>query len=579
MDSDRVIADRYRIEEPIGTGGMGAVWRATDLTLGRTVAVKHGEQIRREARVGAGLLHPNVVAVFDVVEEGDDRWLVMEYLPSRSLAGVLGTDGPLSHRDAARIGTQIAGALAAMHGMGMVHRDITPGNVLVTGDLLAKLTDFGIAVWESVTQTGDAKVSGTPGFVAPEVVRGHPATPASDMYSFGATLSAAVEGSADPDSGRPSGDAGAGPLTPVLSALLQPDPAKRPTAEEARQLLLDVADGTGRRLRPRVLVGVAAVVVVALAVWLLTPPSGGSPTSATRPRTTPTTTAAQRSVMGDPRTADPCGLTDATALSRFGDAALTTDYGDFNRCDVLVTLGGDQDDYVDVRVELDVGEQGASSASTQQTHSGPIGIQRLPEQDGQCQRTLLLPGNYQVVVAAKHPEGTRPADLCAMADALTSSALIVLDRGRIPRRKPALPAVSLASQDACTLLDNATVTPVLGPGAVHEVPGFAHWDCDWNGTGSGVDEVSVIFDRNEPLDAEDDGDPVELAGRQAFVQAQGYGDTTCQVSIVDRRYDDVEGDPTEDVVLVVVDGRQPPRTLCAPARTLAATVAGRLPAP
>jgi serine/threonine protein kinase len=573
VDSDRVIADRYRLDEPIGAGGMGVVWRATDLTLGRTVAAKHGEEIRREARVGAGLLHPNVVAVFDVVAEGDDRWLVMEYLPSRSLAEVLGADGPLSHRDAAWIGAQIASALAAMHGMGMVHRDITPGNVLVTDGRVAKLTDFGIAVWESVTQTGDIKISGTPGFVATEVVRGHPATAASDMFSLGATLSAAVEGHSGDESD--GGSAGDGPLAPAIAALTHPDPAKRPTAEQARQLLLDVADGTGSWWRPRrrVLAGVAAVAVVAVAVWLLVP-QRGAPTPVAP---TPTAAAAPPSLLGDPRTADPCSLTDATALSRFGAAELVDDYGNFNRCDVLVHLGADHDDYVDVRLTLDSGQDAEPSASTPIEHSGPIGIQRLPEQDGDCQRTLLLPSDHQVVIDADHEQGDEHADVCAMADALTSSALIVLDRGSIPRRVPALPAASLASQDACALLGGTSLTGVLGTPRPREEPGFAHWECDWNG--SGDNEVSVIFDRNEPLVPGDDGQQIELSGRHAFVRGTDYSDTTCEVAVVDRTYDDPAGDPTSDVVEVIVDGDQPPRQLCTPARTVATAVAAHLPAP
>ena len=116
----KVLAGRYRIDEPIGTGGMGSVWRATDLELRRVVAVKRatngdGEMIRREARAGASLQHPHVISVFDVVVEDDERWLVMEYLPSRSLAQVVREDGKLPPGQAAHVGAQVAEALQAMH--------------------------------------------------------------------------------------------------------------------------------------------------------------------------------------------------------------------------------------------------------------------------------------------------------------------------------------------------------------------------------------------------------------------------------------------------------------------------------
>jgi tetratricopeptide (TPR) repeat protein len=209
---------------------MGEVWRATDVELRRVVAVKQAstgdsEGIRREARIGAGLHHPNVVTVFDVVVEDGVRWLVMEYLPARSLAEVVRADGPLPPRRAAHVGRQIATALSAMHARGMVHRDVTLGNVLLAEDGTAKLADLGVAVWAEVTVTGSERNAGTPGYMAPEVLDGHPATAASDMFSLGMTLSVAAEGMVD--------DA----LAAVLSALVDPSPARRPSADEAVRLL------------------------------------------------------------------------------------------------------------------------------------------------------------------------------------------------------------------------------------------------------------------------------------------------------------------------------------------------------
>jgi hypothetical protein len=247
---------------------MGVVWRATDLELRRVVAVKRtstgdGEQLRREARIGAGLQHPNVISVFDVVVEGDERWLVMEYLPARSLADILRTDGPLTPAGAAHVGAQVAGALSAMHAKGMVHRDITPGNVLVTDDGTAKLADLGIAIWGEVTVTGSAQSPGTPGFLAPEVARGAAATPAADVYALGVTLSAAVEGAED-----------SGALTGVLSQLTAETPSRRLSAEAAAGRLRKVAGGTARsrrRFSRRTYVTVAAAVAAVLVAGLVVP--------------------------------------------------------------------------------------------------------------------------------------------------------------------------------------------------------------------------------------------------------------------------------------------------------------------
>ncbi|GAB3898032.1 hypothetical protein GCM10029964_081850 [Kibdelosporangium lantanae] len=164
------------------------VWRGTDTELGREVALKRSQvgdhgQIRREARVGAGLLHQNVITVFDTVTDGGERWLVMEYLPSRSLEQILETGKPLAEPEVVKIGVQVASALTAMHERGMVHRDIKPGNILVTDDGVAKLTDLGIARWAEVTRTGGAQIAGTLGYLAPEVADGHEATAASDVFS------------------------------------------------------------------------------------------------------------------------------------------------------------------------------------------------------------------------------------------------------------------------------------------------------------------------------------------------------------------------------------------------------------
>ena len=200
------IAGRYTVERAVGHGGMGTVWLCRDEVLGRQVAVKQvgtmpGESTSdlnralREARTSAALNHVNVVAVYDAIEDGDHNWLVMEYVPSRTLAELLAAEGSISPERAAWIGAQVADGLAAAHARGTVHRDIKPGNILVTDDDLVKITDFGIARTHGdlqLTQTG--MVTGTPAYFSPEGARGEDIGPAADVWALGATLYAAVEG-------------------------------------------------------------------------------------------------------------------------------------------------------------------------------------------------------------------------------------------------------------------------------------------------------------------------------------------------------------------------------------------------
>src|SRR6266516_2479058 len=227
-----VVDGRYELLDRIGQGAMGTVWRARDLVLARDVAVKEvrlpdlmsdrerailRERTLREAKVSAKLSHPCVVTVYDVIEADGAPWIVMELVAARSLQRVLAEDGPLPPRQAAETGMMLLGALARAHAVGIVHRDVKPGNVLLTRGGRAVLTDFGIAVVDgdpALTQTG--MVMGTPGFCAPERIRGEPASPASDLWSLGATLYAAVEGRAPFD--------GHGSPMAVLASIVHSDP-------------------------------------------------------------------------------------------------------------------------------------------------------------------------------------------------------------------------------------------------------------------------------------------------------------------------------------------------------------------
>ena len=275
----RVVAGRYRLLDPLGTGGMGTVWLAEDVVLGREVAVKevtfpHGlsdedrdvlrERTRREARAAARLDHPSAVTVYDVIEDDGAPYLVMEYVDARTLAQVVKSDGPLSPQRTAEIGLALLGALEAAHAQGIVHRDVKPGNVMLRSDGRVVLTDFGIA-----TSTGDSSLTstglllGSPSYIAPERAKGEQPGPASDLWSLGATLFTAVEGRPPYDAGEPlltvtavvTGEhapyVSAGPLVPVLDGLLERDPERRLSARDARPALQDVAaSSTAADTRP-----------------------------------------------------------------------------------------------------------------------------------------------------------------------------------------------------------------------------------------------------------------------------------------------------------------------------------------
>jgi eukaryotic-like serine/threonine-protein kinase len=201
----RSIGQRYVLRRQIGQGGMGAVWLADDEVLGREVAVKRvglfpgGRspdlmRAQREAKLAAKLNHPHVVAVFDFVTEQDEQWLVMEYVDGADLAVLAEHADGLLPDEAAALLAQVAEALAAAHAAGVVHRDVKPSNVLVTHDGTAKLADFGIARARDSTMTASGRVTGSPAYLAPEVVSGRPAKEASDVWSLGATLYQALTG-------------------------------------------------------------------------------------------------------------------------------------------------------------------------------------------------------------------------------------------------------------------------------------------------------------------------------------------------------------------------------------------------
>ncbi|MBT2676302.1 serine/threonine protein kinase [Streptomyces sp. ISL-14] len=301
----RVIAGRYRIEAKLGRGGMGVVWRATDQLLGRQVAVKElpldetlsaaearrqRERTLREAQVVAQLSHPHVIVVHDILEDDERPYIVMELIDGDSLADRIAAHGPVDAYEAARIGVDLLSALRTAHAAGVLHRDITPANVLIeNGTDRVVLTDFGIAQMAGTsTLTESGSFVGSPEYTAPERMSGARTGPAADLWSVGALLCAALSGESpfrrDSLSGivlavvsdeiRPP--AQAGPILPVVQGLLERDPGLRLDAAGAERMLREFLEtglapapkrfgGAQRRYSTRSVLA-AAMLVAAMAV-------------------------------------------------------------------------------------------------------------------------------------------------------------------------------------------------------------------------------------------------------------------------------------------------------------------------
>jgi serine/threonine protein kinase len=270
-----LLAGRYRLADSIGSGGMGRVWRAHDEVLHRAVAIKELTaalyvsesdrprllaRTRAEARAAARINHSAVVTVHDVLEHDGRPWIVMELVEGNSLADEVKEQGRIEPAEVARIGLWVLRALRAAHAAGVLHRDVKPGNVLLGQDRRVLLTDFGIAQIEgdtTITRTGE--VVGSVDYLAPERVRGHDPGPSSDLWALGATLYTAVEGRSPFRRTSPLTTMQAvvedeipelryaGPLAPVIAALLNKDPAVRPGVDEAEHMLAEAAEGR----RPR----------------------------------------------------------------------------------------------------------------------------------------------------------------------------------------------------------------------------------------------------------------------------------------------------------------------------------------
>ena len=303
MMTDVLCEGRYRVERPLGTGAMGTVVLARDTVLDRQVAIKvlaghvadddaFRQRFLREAQLAARLCHPNIVQVYDAGDDGGP-FLVMEYVDGETVAERLARGPRLSPDEVVALARDLSSGLAQAHALGIVHRDVKPHNVLLTGDGLAKLTDFGIArALEDRGLTEIGTVLGTASFMAPEQAAGHPVGPAADIFALGAVLRYAAGGSLPPA------------LTSLVDAASAQDPAARPTAAEIHERLVTLngaptllampepaptrvapaqpattPEPRQWRMPPLAAVGIVAIVILVLLLILL-PGGGGSNTPA-----------------------------------------------------------------------------------------------------------------------------------------------------------------------------------------------------------------------------------------------------------------------------------------------------------
>ncbi|MDL5155773.1 protein kinase domain-containing protein [Actinomycetospora termitidis] len=615
MEPGELFAERYRIVRFIARGGMGEVYEARDETLETTVALKRvgfaglpddeasvaRARVLREARLAARLRGvPQVVATYDVVESGEDVWLVLEYVPSRTLADAV--DDRLDPVEVARIGAAVATALAAAHANDVLHRDVKPGNVLLGADDTVKLTDFGISrgTGEATKLTATDVVSGTPAYMAREVARGEEPTPASDVYSLGATLYRAVEGApphgTDGNALRlmyrvatepPRPPEHADTLAPLLLRLLADDPSTRPDAATAAELLEaharrpseeTVRTGpephpssgtptlTGEATAPApsrrrvwLLAGAAAAVLLVVAGVLVT-----VRLAAPDPLTMPATVAA-RTVDVPADQADPCALLDADALDELGTVSFGRAFTPTG-CNATIR-GGSGSGEVSAAFYA---PRTPPPGGTTTTVLGGATLARTPDTPASssngCLRVLTIADGTQIWITATS-RGVIPAGTCALAEAATAVVARTID-GEGVRADPGRPAQFVFGRsDACTALSAEELTRAVPDVPVTRgSPGFANWSCSFGRGG----EVDLYY-------ATDDQDPKEYGrrlptpdGRLAWASAT---DTGCRVwaSLGPAS----PGRPTQLTSAAVAGS--PADLRCGQALTLARTLAGRLP--
>lgn len=637
-----LVAGRYLVHERVGVGGMGVVHRATDTRLHRDVALKRIRlsdldpdeaamactRMMREARIAAQVHHPRIVSIFDVVDHDGEPWLVLEYLPSDGLDTVLRRTGLLLPGAAARIGAQVAEALAAAHAAGIVHRDVKPGNMLVAGgspDGPVKLADFGISrLTGGRTLTVAGAIVGTVPFLAPEVARGEGATSASDVYGLGATLIAATRGA--PPFGWPGEDLyallrrigigadpappGGGPLGSVLSAMTVAQPDERPTATEAAAMLWAHADRhepggppvprdrsmfdadtnapaapSRRSRRSWALAGVGVVIVAALvgtAVVLdrrteAPPPAASAPAASAPAASAPAPGEFPAAVgpleVGDQRTVDVCAFLDASALTEFGEATVDPAAGRFNGCTATLPQPGSATIAVGVAIDPPTSEM----PEGEQQQLGDTLIIRRPGSDTACGRVIYPSDGTRVMINANYRGSGEPTeDVCAIAETATATAARGLAERGIVRREPPGGAGTLWGVESCTVLEPGDLA-VLPTVTIDGYRGFGGWDCQFGDDADPETAVQLSFSRARSPSVDEDLTAVPTASGTVYTELD---DDLCYAYAEYRPSGtDVHGEALVELVRVRVEGPLGADGLCSAAASLAGSVLDRLPPP
>jgi serine/threonine-protein kinase len=355
-----VLDDRYELISEVGSGGMSTVWTAQDMVLGRTVAIKRlhpglagdpeaTRRFEREAQAAARLSHPGIVTVFDTGRDDDGAYIVLEYVKGRNLAQILASEGALDPAAAAEIARQTAAAVDYSHAQGVIHRDLKPSNLMIDSDGHVRVADFGIAktldAGHTVTDLGEMK--GTISYMAPELLEGHPAGPASDIYSLAAVtyemltgsppfvgenvgaIVSAIQAGVSPDltglatenanaiveamardpsrrhdtAAEFAGALTAGATLPLAAAIADGPPGPSPASEEPTQILASTPGppppAGDRRWSPSwALLAVPAIAALVLLAWAMRTPAepDDTLTAATSTTTRPSTTSTDEPV-------------------------------------------------------------------------------------------------------------------------------------------------------------------------------------------------------------------------------------------------------------------------------------------
>jgi hypothetical protein len=429
------------------------------------------------------------------------------------------------------------------------------------------------------------------------------AVDAVDAVSTMSTASTVRETEGEPDAyaaweaarGDVEMDADVGPLRDLLAAMLKRDPGRRPDAAEVRERL-KAAAGPPEQLPPfparepettlrppgedrirkllglpvgaAAVVGATAVVVLALVAWVIASGTGDK-TTAGRPTASK---GVSSSVIGDPRTVDPCSLMKATAFDRFGRTELDKDYGNFDRCDVILYSG----DTEASDIEVVLGNVQASELAAPTRTTGKVSVVEQPAESEECVRMLTLKGVRDTTVFVQAKLLDKPkTPLCDIADVATGIAVDRLNRGELPRRSPAPPADSLLYQDACALLDASALSVVPGIDASSPEPGFGGWTCDWHSTTSNID-VKLSFDR-PALPSADNSSTTKLSGHQAVILPEDEGGGTCTVEVAGPSYIGQDGEKSVEALRATISGAGPKDRPCELAIGLARSAATRLP--